>query len=121
MLRAGDICTASGQGNLTLSGAFDIAAPVNPLASVKLPLNAGSIDVQDGLMAGVSASITISGAYRIQASGLAGGAVGLRFQKQKDVSMQADLTVTASASVTFRGTDLLSALLGAIGGSSADP
>ena len=35
--------------------------------------------------------------------------------------MQADLTVSASASVSFRGTDLLSALLGAIGGSGADP
>src|SRR5206468_1415913 len=88
---------------------------------VKLPLNTGSIDVQDGLMAGVSASITLSGAYRIEASGLAGGAIGLRFQKQRDVAMEADLTVSASASVSFRGTDLLSALLGAIGGSGGDP
>ncbi len=121
MLRAGDVCTVAGQGSLTLSGSFDIAAPVNPLASVKLPLNAGNIDVQDGLMAGVSASITISGAYRIQASGLAGGAIGLRFQKQRNVAMQADLTVAASASVSFGGTDLLSALLGAIGGNGGDP
>src|SRR4029077_17913988 len=70
----------------------------------------------------VSASITLSGAYRIQASGLTGGAIGLRFQKQRDVAMQAGITVAASASVTFRGTDLLSALLGAIGGSGGgDP
>jgi hypothetical protein len=121
MLRAGDVCTVAGQGSLTVSGSFDIAAPVNPLASVKLPLNAGSVEVQDGLMAGVSASIKISGAYRIQASGLAGGAIGLRFEKERDVAVQADLTVSASASVSFGGTDLLSALLGAIGGSGGDP
>ncbi len=121
MLRAGDVCTVAGQGSLTVSGSFDIAAPVNPLASVKLPLNAGSVEVQDGLMAGVSASIKISGAYRIQASGLAGGAIGLRFEKERDVAVLADLTVSASASVSFGGTDLLSALLGAIGGSGGDP
>jgi hypothetical protein len=64
MLHAGDVCTVSGQGSLKLTGGFEIATPVNPLASVKLPLNAGSIDVKDGVMAGVSASITISGATR---------------------------------------------------------
>ena len=121
LLRAGDVCTVSGQGSLKLTGGFDIAAPVNPLASVKLPLNAGSIDVKDGVMAGVSASITISGAYQIRASGLAGGAIGLRFQKQKGATLRSDFTASASASVKFGKTDLLAALLGAIGKSGADP
>ncbi len=121
MLRAGDVCTVSGHGSLTVSGGFDIAAPVNPLASVNLPLNAGSIEVRDGLMAGVSASIAISGAYQIQASGLAGGAVGLRFQKQKGTSLRTDFTASASASVNFGGSDLLSGLLGAITTSDGDP
>jgi hypothetical protein len=121
LLDAGDVCTVSGQGSLTVSGGFDIAAPVNPLASVKLPLNAGSIDVQDGVMAGVSASITISGSYQIQATGLAGGNIGLRFQKQRSTAMRTEFTASASASVTFRGTDLLSALMGAIGGNGTDP
>src|ERR1035441_369250 len=121
LLKAGDVATVSGKGSLKVTGGFNIAAPVNPLASVKLPLNAGSIDVKDGLMAGVSASVTLSGGYQIRASGLAGGAVGLRFQKQKGAALRADFTASASASVKFGGTDLLGGLLGAIGKSDADP
>ena len=121
LLAAGDACTVCGKGSLKLSGGFEIAALVNPLASVKLPLNAGSIDVKDGVMAGVSAAVTLSGAYRIRAAGLPGGAISLRFEKQKGLSLRGDITASASASVTFGGTNLLSALLGAIGKSDVDP
>jgi hypothetical protein len=121
LLHAGDVCSVSGQGSLKLCGGFSIATLVNPLASVTLPLNAGSIDVKDGVMAGVSASLTLSGAYRIQASGLAGGVIGLRFLKQKGATLRTDLTASAGASVTFGSTDLLAALLGAIGKGPTDP
>jgi hypothetical protein len=121
LLQAGDVCTVSGQGSLKLTGGFEIATPVNPLASVTLPLNAGTIDVKDGVMGGVSASVTISGAYQIRACGLAGGAIGLRFVKQKGATLRGDFTASASASVKFGGTDLLASLLGAIGKTDADP
>jgi hypothetical protein len=121
LLAAGDVATVSGQGSLKVTGGFTIATPVNPLASVKLPLNAGTIDVKDGLMAGVSASVTLSGGYQIRATGLAGGAVGLRFQKKKGAALRVDFTASASASVKLGGTDLLGGLLGAIGKSDADP
>jgi hypothetical protein len=121
LLHLGDVCAVSGQGSLKLTGGFSIATLVNPLASVNLPLNAGSIDVKDGVMAGVSATVTISGAYKIRACGLAGGAIGLRFEKQKGATLRGDLTASASASVKFGTTDLLSGLLGAIGTSDPDP
>jgi hypothetical protein len=121
LLQSGDVCTVCGQGSLKLTGGFSIAAPVNPLASVALPLNVGSIDVKDGVMAGVSAAVTLSGAYRIRATGLVGGTVALRFEKQKGATLRGDITASASASVKFGGTDLLSALLGAIGKSDVDP
>jgi hypothetical protein len=121
MLAQGDVASVSGQGSLKLTAGFDIAAPVNPLASVKLPLNAGSLDVKDGLMAGVSAAVTLSGGYRIQACGLAGGAVGLRFEKRKGAEFRTDITASASASVKYGGADLLAGMLGAIGPGGADP
>ena len=121
LLHPGDVCTVSGDGCLKLTAGFDIAAPVNPLASVKLPLSAGSIDVKDGVMAGVSASLTLSGAYQIRACGLAGGAVGLRFQKRKGATLRTDVTASASASVQVGGADLLAALMGAIAKSQPDP
>ncbi|MGD0773665.1 MAG: hypothetical protein ABSC05_12655 [Candidatus Solibacter sp.] len=121
LLHPGDVCAVSGEGSLKLTAGFDVAAPVNPLASVNLPLNAGSIDVKDGLMAGVSASVTLSGGYQIRAEGLAGGAVGLRFQKQKGLTLRGDLTASASASVQVGGADLLAALVGAIAKTDPDP
>jgi hypothetical protein len=121
LLQAGDVSTVSGQGCLKLSAGFDIAAPVNPLASVKLPLNAGTLDVKDGVMAGVSASVTLSGGYRIRASGLPGGAVRLRFERTKGAALRTDFTASASASVQFGTTSLLAGLLGAIGNNPADP
>jgi hypothetical protein len=121
LLHAGDVCAVSGEGSLKLTACFDIAAPVNPLASVNLPLNAGSIDVKDGLMAGVSASVTLSGGYQIRAEGLAGGAIGLRFERQKGVTLRSDFTVSASASVQVGGADLLAALVGAIAKTDPDP
>ena len=66
-------------------------------------------------------SVTLSGGYQIRASGLAGGAVGLRFQRLKGAALEADFTASASASVKFGGTDLLGGLLGAIGKSDTDP
>jgi hypothetical protein len=121
LLGVGDVASVSGEGSLTVSGGFDIAALVNPLASVKLPLNAGTIEVKDGAMAGVSASVTISGGYQIRAWGLAGGAVGLRFQKQKGAALRTDFTASAGASVKLGRSDLLTGLLGAISGRGADP
>src|ERR1019366_7792118 len=43
LLHAGDVCTVFGEGSIKLTAGFDIAAPLNPLASVNLPLNVGSI------------------------------------------------------------------------------
>lgn len=121
LLRAGDVCTVSGEGSLSLQADFDIAASVNPLASVKLPLNVGSLDVKDGLMAGVSATLTLSGGYQIRASGLAGGPIVLSFLKKKGASLRAGVTASASASVQFGATDLLAGLMGAISKSPSDP
>ena len=120
-LQVNDICTVSGQGSLEISGGFQVATPVNPLASVNLPVNAGTLDVKSGAIAGVSASFTLSGSYQIRARRQADGAVELSYLRERGTRLQADFKAAASLSATFNSTDLLATLLGAIGKSAIDP
>jgi hypothetical protein len=119
-LQANDVSTVSGQGSLTLSAGFDIATPVNPLASVNLPLGVGILQVKDGVMAGVSASFRVTGSYQIRARGLATGAVELSFLKERGTTLKTDLTASAGVSVTLGRAELLATLLGAIGTGTVD-
>ena len=81
---------------------------------MNLPLNAGTLDVSTGLMAGISASFTLSGSYQIRVRRLPTGAVELSFLRARGAKLEVGFNAAASASVTFRDTDLASALLGAI-------
>jgi hypothetical protein len=110
-----DICTASGTGSLKISGSFDVAVPVNPLASVNLPLGVGTIAVKDGAMAGVAASAAITGSYQVRARRIATDTIELSYLKQKGSTLKADLSASAGVAVKVGNTDLLLALLGAIG------
>ena len=112
-LELNDVCTASGTGSLTVSGSVNVAVPLNPLASVNLPLGVGTIAVKDGVMAGVGASAAITGSYQVRARRVAAG-IELSYLKQKGSTLKADLSGSAGVSVKFGNTDLLSALLGAI-------
>src|SRR3984885_12487937 len=66
-LQPNDVCTVSGTGSLTVFGGVQVTASPNPLASVNLPLNAGTITVRDGVIAGLTVSFMISGAYQVRA------------------------------------------------------
>jgi hypothetical protein len=46
LLAVNDVCAASGQGALTISGGFAVSAAPNPLASVDLPLNTGKLELK---------------------------------------------------------------------------
>lgn len=115
-LQVNDVCSVSGQGTLTVSGSFDVAIPTNPLAAVNLPLGIGTIDIQDGVMAGVSASFALTGSYQIRARRTAADAIELSFLQERGTSFQADFSVSAGVSATLgtSTTDLLGTLLGAI-------
>jgi len=112
-MNVNDVCTVSGQGSLKVSGGFTVTIPVNPLASVNLPLGVGTIAVQDGAMAGVSASLTITGCYQMRLRRL-GGAVELSYLQGRGETLKTDLTASAGISVNLGSTDLLAKLLGAI-------
>jgi len=74
-LNSNDVCSVSGAGSLKLSGSVSVAMPVNPLASVNLPLSAGTLAIKDGVMAGLSVSLNLSGSYQIRLQKLSQGAV----------------------------------------------
>ena len=94
--------------------------PVNPLASVNLPLGVGTISVADGVMAGLSASLTLSGSYQIRVQKLDGNVVRLSYLRDRAKALTTDLTASAGVSATFQSTDLLAKLLGAIGNGAVD-
>jgi len=114
-LGPGDICAVSGSGSLTVSGGVQVTASPNPLASVDLPLNAGQITVQEGVMATLTVSFMIDGSYQIRVRRLDANTVELSFLKQRGTTLKTDLT--ASGGITAEktdGTDLIAHWLGAI-------
>ena len=119
-LNLNDVCSVSGEGSLTLSGAVNVALPINPLASVNLPLGVGTLAVQDGVMAGLSASLTLSGSYQMRLQRLAGGVIRLSYLRDRGTGLETDLSASAGVSVELGKTDLLAKLLGAIGKGAVD-
>jgi hypothetical protein len=117
-LSVNDIATVSGQGSLKVSGGFKVSAVPNPLASVDLPLGAGSIAVNAGAVAGLSATFTISGAYEVRARRKDAETIELSFLRELGVALKADISASASVTAKIGDTDLVAAVLGAI---SSDP
>jgi hypothetical protein len=118
LLGPNDVCTVSGTGSLKVSGGFKVSVAPNPLASVDLPLNAGKVQVKTGVMAGINASFTISGAYQVRARRTSPEAIELSVYKKQGTTLTTDLSVSGGVSVNIGDTDLLKSLLGAI---STDP
>ena len=114
LLGVNDVCTVSGQGSLKISGGFSVTAAPNPLASVALPLNTGTVAVQTGVVAGISASFTITGSYQVRARRTSNETIELSFYKQRGTALRTDLSASGGVSVTVGSTDLLAALVGAI-------
>jgi hypothetical protein len=116
-----DVCCVAGSGSLKISGSVSVSVPVNPLASVNLPLNVGTLTVQDGVMAGLSSSLTLSGSYQIRLQRLTGGIVRLSYLQERGAKLKTDLSVSAGVTADLGTTDLLAKLLGTIGTGTVDP
>jgi hypothetical protein len=117
-LDTGDIATISGQGKLKISGAVTAKAYPNPLASVDLPLSMGSIDLNAGATAKLSASFTLSGGYQVRARRLDADTIELSFLRQHGTKFVADLSAMGGVSAKLGVTDLASVVFGAM---SRDP
>jgi hypothetical protein len=113
-LQPDDVCTASGTGSLQVSGGVQVTAIPNPLASVNLPLNAGTITVQEGAMAGLTVSFKITGSYQMRVRRLDANTVELSFLKEKGTTLKTDFTGSAGIAVIKSDKDLIAKMLGAI-------
>lgn len=121
LLGENDLCAVSGHGSLKVSGGVSITTPVNPLASVNLPLGVGTVTVTDGLMAGLSASLTLAGSYQIRVQKLTGGVIRLSYLKERGATLETDVTASAGVTADLGKTDLLAKLLGGIEKGTVDP
>jgi hypothetical protein len=110
------ICV-SGTGSLSFSGKFPIQSSVNTLASTKLPLRMGTLGLQAGFSAGVSASFSAKGGLTVAVTRDAGV---VRLASLKDDQIEESLQISASAGIkaSLGEVDLLSKLAGLI---SSDP
>ena len=113
-LGVNDIATVSGSGSLKISAGLKAQVAPNPLASVALPLNAGTVNVEAGPTARLSASFTISGSYQVRAHRLDANTLELSFVKERGTQFQADWSVSAGIAADLGTTDLIATALGAI-------
>lgn len=117
-LNINDIAAVSGSGSLQISGGISVSVVPNPLVSVNLPLNVGTVAVKAGVVAGLSASFTISGNYQVRARKIDSATIELSFLRAHGTAWKTDLSSSGGISATVGSFDLISALLTAI---STDP
>jgi hypothetical protein len=120
-LDVNDVCCVSGTGSLQVSGGVDFSLPLNPLASVNLPLPGGTLTVQDGVMAGISADVTLTGSYQIRVEKQAGGIIRLSCIQEASKAFEVDASASAGVLVNLGTTDLLAKMLGSIEKGGVDP
>ncbi|MGA2596068.1 MAG: hypothetical protein ABSH09_03550 [Bryobacteraceae bacterium] len=113
-----DIATVAGQGSLKISGGVNFSVSPNPLASVDLPLGAGTVALQAGATAGLTFSFAITGSYQLRARRKDADTIELSFFRESGTTLTADFSGSAGITAMDGKTDLIAALLGAI---STDP
>lgn len=114
LLEVNDVATVSGSGSLTLSGDFKFSVFSNPLASIDLPLGAGTIAVKEGVVEDVRASFQLEATYQVRAHKLDQDTVELMFVPEKSDTFQLDASLSAGVSADIGSTDLISNFLGAV-------
>ena len=113
-LPSGTIVTVNGHGNLTFSGAANLLAVANPLATLALPSPAPAISVQQGAAVTIGASWEVSTEYQVRLQKVDSGRVRLGWYRKREseaaVTAAADVGISAGTS----GTNLFPRLIAAI-------
>jgi hypothetical protein len=117
-LVAGQIVRVALDGKLSLSGAADLLAITNPLASASLPAPLPAVSVTAGGSATIGVTCAIETDYEIVARRLEDGAVRLGWYHKSGTDVKVSAQVSEGLSAGFGTTDLLSEIVRVI---SADP
>lgn len=113
-MKPGAVAAVSGEGSFTISGSFDAATLVNPLATPSLPLGIGPIALKAGASVEVGASCRVFGEYQIRVHKTSADVVRLGLHKKKGSELTFEVNALAGATANLRSRDLLATLFSAI-------
>ncbi|WP_321472684.1 hypothetical protein [uncultured Paludibaculum sp.] len=114
----GAVSAVTGKGSFQISGSFDLAAAVNPLATPKLPLVGSPLIVTAGASLDVGARVRIFGEYQIRVQKVDANTVRLGLYKREGSQFSFDVNASAGTAAQSFGKDLFSILMRKI---SSDP
>ncbi|MGC4052241.1 MAG: hypothetical protein QM757_23135 [Paludibaculum sp.] len=114
----GAVSAVTGTGSFQISGSFDLATAINPLATPKLPLVGSPLSLNAGASLDVGARVRISGEYQIRAQKTDSNTVRLGLYKRAGTQFTFDVNASAGVSAISFTKDLFSVLMKAI---SKDP
>ena len=110
----GSVAAVAGNGNIKLSGTFDMFSVVNPLAVVSLPDPLGELKVSSGNTIKVGASFEISGAYQIRIQKTGPEKVRLGYYKKRGTEFGVKASASAGLVAGLGDFDVIEAVLQAI-------
>jgi hypothetical protein len=117
-LPAGVIVAVTGRGSLKFSGAANLLAITNPLATLAAPAPVSSLAVSATGSVSVGASWEVSTEYQVRAQKLDNGHVRLGWYRKRDSEFTVTATVSAGISAGVGQTDLFHSVIAAISSSA---
>lgn len=111
------VATVEGTGSLKFSATANLAAAMNPLATLPL-LNVATLSIKPGGSLSLGAAITLTGGYQLRVRRLEGRKFQLGYEKKQGETLAVTASSSAGLTAGLGGFDLISILLKAI---SADP
>jgi hypothetical protein len=114
----GAVATVEFNGSLKLSGSANLLSFANPLASVDLPADVGTLGVKAGGTITVSAAFEVSGGHQIRAHKVGANEVVLGYYRKNGFTSQFGVTASAGVTAGVGGGDLFSLVLEQISSSA---
>lgn len=120
-MKARDIGSVSGVGELKMSGSFDVVRAINPLVSPTLLLKQiGTAQFDAGASLTVGANVTVRGRYQVRVQKLTDNTVRLAYYKMAGSQFDFSVKASAGATLTLQKKELLEKLMGFLGTPKAD-